>query len=410
MTTPSPSRVHRSHTIARLAFRLAGLFGIVAGIWAVVVLIRGGSWWGPLHAFAAGTVLAAISGASQMFTITWSAASPPPPALTSAQRRLLGVGVALVLIGVGAGFDGAIWVGALAVVAALVLLGWSLTSTVRRSLLRRFDLSARFYLLAVAAGVVGVTLGAMLGSGVAGDSFMSMRLVHSHLNLVGLVGLTIVGTLPTFLPTVAHHRAVSGREAIIAWWLAGAGSAAMVAGLWWGAPPVGAGTIAVGLSATLILSGILWRLWQRGRQKLPFLQVAAGTSWLIVWSIVDGIRLLSDQTAVPWSQWTAVAIVAGVGQVLLGSLAYLLPVLAGPPLEPNASRMTSRPALPLFLANAAGLAGALGATAVLAGCAVVLVLDFALRLAVLTNGGTVILKGGRHCPDGRATSRPARRG
>jgi nitrite reductase (NO-forming) len=386
VTIPSPSRIHRSHTIARLAFRLAGLFGIVAGVWGVVVLIRGGSWWGPLHAFVAGTVLAAISGASQMFTITWSAASPPSPALTSSQRRLLAVGVALVLIGVGAGFDGAIWAGAVGMVAALVLLGWSLTSTIRRSLLRRFDLSARFYLLALAAGVVGVTLGAVLGSGAAGDYYLSMRLVHSHLNLVGLVGLTIVGTLPTFLPTVAHHRAVSGREAVVAWWMAGTGAAAMVAGLWWGAPPVGAGTLAVGTSAVLILGGILARLWDRGRRRLPFLQVAAGTGWLILWAAVDGIRLLGDQAAVPWSRWTAVAVVAGVGQVLLGSLAYLLPVLAGPPLEPNSGRMTAQPSIPLVFGNAAGLAGALGATPVLTVCALIWLVDFARRLVSLTRG------------------------
>lgn len=384
MSSPSTSRVHRSHTIARLAFRLAGMFGAVAGIWAIVVLIRGGSWWGPLHSFVAGAVLAAISGASQMFTITWSAASPPPPAVTSTQRRVLGAGVALVLIGVAAGIDALTWIGAAAVVAALVLLGWSLSSTIRRSLLRRFDLSARFYLLALSSGVVGVTLGAMLGSGTAGESYVSMRLVHSHLNLVGLVGLTIVGTLPTFLPTVAHHRAVSGREAVVAWWMAVAGAGAMFTGLWWGAPPVGAGTLAMGTSAALILGGILARLWNRGRRKLPFLQVAAGTGWLILWAAIDGIRLLGDQAAVPWSQWTAVAVVAGVGQVLLGSLAYLLPVLAGPPLEPNAGRMTAQPALPLVLANAAGLAAALGATAVLTVCAGLWVVDFGRRLVMMT--------------------------
>jgi len=331
----------------------------------------------------AGTVLAAISGASQMFTITWSAAAPPSPTLTALQRWLLGGGVALVLAGVGAGITPLVWPGAAAVVAALVLLGWSLAGTIRRSLLRRFDLSARFYLLAILAGVVGVTLGAILGSESAGDRFISMRLVHSHLNLVGLLGLIIVGTLPTFLPTVAHHRAVSGREAIAAWWMAMAGTAAMLAGLWWGPGPVGAGTLAIGAAASLILGGVLIRLWTKGRRRLPFLQVAAGTVWLILWTVVDGSRLLADQV-VPWSKWTAVAVVAGVGQVLAGSLAYLLPVLAGPPLEPNASRMTARPALPLLFVNAAGVAGSLGATRVLAGLVLIWLVDFGLRLVTLS--------------------------
>ncbi|HSJ35459.1 MAG TPA: hypothetical protein VLB85_10440 [Acidimicrobiia bacterium] len=382
MTPTSSSRVQRSHTIARLAFRLAAMFGVVAGVWAIVVLIRGGSWWGPLHSFVAGTVLAAISGASQMFTITWSAAAPPSPTLTTLQRWLLGGGVGLVLAGVGGGITPLVWPGAAAVVAALALLGWSLAGTIRRSLLRRFDLSARFYLLAIMAGVVGVTLGAILGSDSAGDRFVSMRLVHSHLNLVGLVGLTIVGTLPTFLPTVAHHRAVSGREAIAAWWMAMAGTTAMLAGLWWGPGPVGAGTLAIGAAASLILGGVLIRLWARGRRRLPFLQVAAGTVWLILWTVVDGSRLLADQVVV-WSNWTAVAVVAGVGQVLAGSLAYLLPVLAGPPLEPNASRMTARPALPLLVVNAAGVAGSLRAPWVLAALVLIWLVDFGLRLVTL---------------------------
>lgn len=62
--------------------------------WAVVVLARGGSWWGPIHAFLAGTVLLAISGASQMFTITWAAVKPPTRLLTTTQRWLVAAGVA----------------------------------------------------------------------------------------------------------------------------------------------------------------------------------------------------------------------------------------------------------------------------------------------------------------------------
>src|SRR5690606_33311171 len=81
-------RVAVSHRIAAAAFRSAGVFGVVAVIWALVVLIRGGSWWGPLHSFLVGTVLFAIAGASQMFTITWAAAPPPPAAVSVAQRRI----------------------------------------------------------------------------------------------------------------------------------------------------------------------------------------------------------------------------------------------------------------------------------------------------------------------------------
>src|SRR5690606_20888084 len=123
---------------------------------------------------------------------------------------------ALVLIGVSTGSDIVTWVGALGVAAGLVALIVSIVGVIRKSLLRRFDLSARFYVTAFVTGVAGVVLGAVLGTGSAGAESVSARLVHSHLNLLGLVGLTIVGTLPTFLPTIAHHRAVSGREAVVA--------------------------------------------------------------------------------------------------------------------------------------------------------------------------------------------------
>ncbi len=86
-------RVVESHEIASSSFRAAALFGLVAIVWAGWVLIRGGSWWGPLHAFLAGTVLLAISGATQMFTITWSAAPAPRAGLATGQRWAVAGGV-----------------------------------------------------------------------------------------------------------------------------------------------------------------------------------------------------------------------------------------------------------------------------------------------------------------------------
>ena len=55
---------------------------------------------GAPDAFLAGTVLLAISGASQMFTITWSSTTPPPRARALTQRWLIIAGVAAVLVGV----------------------------------------------------------------------------------------------------------------------------------------------------------------------------------------------------------------------------------------------------------------------------------------------------------------------
>lgn len=382
-------RVVASHAIARASFLAAGVFAAVAAGWAVWVVWRGDSWWGPLHTFLAGTVLLAIAGATQMFTITWSAAPAPPAVLSRTQRWTLVAGVALVLVGMVSEIRWVIVTGAALAMVGLGLLALSLWSAVRNSLLRRFDLSARFYMLALAAGVTGVALGGIMGAEVAGQSFLDIRLVHSHLNLVGLVGFTIVGTLPTILPTFAHHKAVSGAEAKVAWWLAVLAAVLIGSGLFTGGTGVGIGTAVAGVALFLILAGVLLRLGRRGLEGgLPYLQVAVGSVWLGAWAAIEGIGLISGWIPGPFSAWTAAVVVAGVGQVLLGSLAYLLPVLAGPAprLGRNFARTHSRPWLPLGLAN-------LGAVALLVGFPVIAfvaiaawVADFGIRLATMEWG------------------------
>jgi nitrite reductase (NO-forming) len=381
-------RVVESHTIARLALRLAGLFAVVAVGWAGVVLYGGGSWWGPLHAFLAGTVLLSISGAAQMFTITWATAPPPSRWLAAFQRWAVAAGVLAVLIGVTIDSSPVVWLGAGAVVLGLIALGTSIVGAVRRSLLRRFDLSARFYITAFGAGVVGVSIGALLGTGALADRFFAARLVHSHLNLLGLVGLTIIGTLPTFLPTTAHHRAVSGREAIVAWWL-GLGGAVVIASALW-APPemVGAGNLAIAAAATAVLGGILLRLGRKGAAKLPFVQVSIGVTWLVAWAIVDGVGILQSGSSPVFGGWAAAAVVAGVGQVLAGSLAYIVPVLLGPPLEPASSILTRHRWIPLTLVNGAGVALAAGSGQVAVAAMGMWVVDILFRITALTRAHT----------------------
>ncbi|HEX6146465.1 MAG TPA: hypothetical protein VF083_06770 [Acidimicrobiia bacterium] len=373
-------RVVHSHTIARRALAGAAFFALVAMVWAVVVLTGGGSWWGPLHAFLVGTVLLAISGASQMFTITWSASPAPPGWLSAVQRWLVGAGAGAVLIGVSADLDWLVWLGALAVIGGLAALSASIIRAVRHSLLRRFDLSARFYLTAFAAGMIGVVLGAILGSGWVAEPYARLRLVHYHLNLVGLVGFTIIGTIPTFLPTVAHHRAVSGKEATVAWWLCVAAGIAFVSGLVAPREVIGVGSALVALAASMILAGIVGRLWQKGRDKLAFLQITAGVVWLVAWAVIDAYGLIGGGGFGPFNRWTTAAVVVGVGQVLLGSVAYLAAVLLGPPLGRRLELFEERWALPLIAANAGGVVLVLGwAPGAIIGFAVWLA-DFAWRL------------------------------
>ncbi|MEZ5175186.1 MAG: hypothetical protein R2823_03165 [Acidimicrobiia bacterium] len=378
------ARVVESHRLLAAMLLAAGVFGVVGVAWAIGVAIRGGSWWGPIHALMAGAALSAISGATQMFTITWSSARAPRRPLIITQGVVLWVGVALVLVGIPTNRDWIVWSGGTAVVVALILLGAALLGTIRRSLLRRFDLSIRFYFVALSAGVIGVTLGVLLGTGSVASRYGDFRQVHLHLNLVGLIGLTVVGTLPTLLPTFVKHRAVSRREARIAWWLGVGGVVAIAAGLFAPLWTIGAGTLLVAAAATTIVVGIVGRLGRKGlRGGLPFFHVLAGVCWLVAWACVDAFGLLTEQPLGHFSGWTAAAVVVGVVQVIVGSVAYLVPVLVGPPIGANLDRMTGNPWLPVILANAAGVALVAGWTPVATVFLALWIIDLGRRLASL---------------------------
>lgn len=382
-------RVVESHRLASSAFRLAGGFGLVAVGWSLWVLRNGGSWWGPLHAFLAGAVILSISGASQMFTVTWSAAPAPGRTVTIGQRWAVTVGVAAVLIGVSKGWSTVAGVGAMVVMGGLATLAGSLVATVKRSLLRRFDLSARFYVLALVAGTVGVGFGGVMATGIWNAGYTQLRLVHFHLNLIGFVGFMIVGTLPTLLPTIAHHKAVSGPEVRWSWWLAVASVATLAAGVVGGAPMVGSGTVLAGVSLAVMLVGIVGRLGRRGLVgRLPYVQVVTGGLWLVAWTIVDGGKLLTGVTPEPFQGWTMAAVVAGVGQVLAGSLAYLVPVLVGPGprLGRNFDRTHRRAWVPLLAANGAGVSLVLGGAVPAAVCGGMWLFDLGFRLVSLERG------------------------
>ena len=321
-----------------------------------------------------------------MFTVTWSAAPASGRVVTVGQRWAVTVGVAWVLVGWSAGWIYVAVAGALVVMGGLVTLAVSLVATVRRSLLRRFDLSARFYVLALAAGTVGVGLGGLMVSGITGEWYSRIRLTHLHLNLIGLVGFTIIGTLPTLLPTIAHHKAVSGHEARWGWWLAVASASALAVGVVAGEPAVGLGTVLAGSSMVVVLAGVVGRLGRRGLVgRLPYVQVVVGSLWLVAWTVVDGGKLLSGAGAEPFQGWTMAAVIAGIGQVLAGSLAYLVPVLVGPGprLARNLDRTHRRALLPLLAANGVGASLVLGFATPAAVCGGLWLLDFGYRMAGL---------------------------
>jgi hypothetical protein len=82
--TAAAARVRVAQAGARKALVLAAGFCVAAAGAAVVPHRTGG--WLPLHLFLVGSIGLAISGATRLFTVTWSAGRPAHPRLVVTQR------------------------------------------------------------------------------------------------------------------------------------------------------------------------------------------------------------------------------------------------------------------------------------------------------------------------------------
>jgi nitrite reductase (NO-forming) len=354
-------RVRVSHRQTRATLRLA--LGFIAAA-AVAAVLDTGRWL-PLHLLLAGGVVLAISGVSLMLTVTWSAAPAPADRWVWTQRACVAVGAA----GVGAGReadapDAIVGAAGAVFLVGLVSLGVLLVVTVRRGVERRFDVAVASYLAALVAGIaaVGVGIGMAVGSPTA-----ELRAAHVALNLLGLVGLVIGGTMPFFAATVGRSRmaphASAARLAATSAWQVGALGVA-VAGLAAGADGVaGAGLVAY----TAGIGAVLWLLPRPTRRQLrwagPRLAALwAGAAWWAAAVVASAVDVVARDTAVLTGRWLAVLVVAGYAQILWGSLAYLLPMLRGGGHERLGEGFATTRSWPgLAAVNVAGVALALSA-------------------------------------------------
>ncbi|QJW38522.1 multicopper oxidase domain-containing protein [Cellulosimicrobium protaetiae] len=249
-------------------------------------------------------------------------------------------------------------VGALLVVAGLLADVWSLVvaggvlvgagalthATVlalqgRGALPSRFGRLVRYYVVAAACLPVGVTLGVLMARGGAGtEAYGRLYVAHVTLNVLGWVGLTVLGTLVLLWPTVLRTRIepdadVAARHALpvlttgillvvaacaVGWRPLVAAGAAVVLG---GTVMVGRHLAAQGRAAQRRAWGFAaWSLaasvvWFAGSVATFGIQVAAAPSWAAAQDAIGGLLL-------PF-------VVGFAAQVLLGALTYLVPVVLG---------------------------------------------------------------------------------
>lgn len=292
--------------------------------------------WLAIHLLLLGAATNAILVWSAHFTAGVLRAPAPPTRRAEAVRLgVLNLGIAAVLVG-GAGELP--WLGVAgsgAVFAAVAAhLAW-LAARLRAALPARFTITVHYYLAAAAALLTGIPVGAWMLV-VADAARPRLVLFHAHVNLLGWVTLTVLGTLLTLWPTVLRTQIPDGAIASLRAALptAVAGLAALAIGVlaWW--PELAAGGLALFAVAAVITARPAVRA---GRRKTPASfaawSIVAAAGWLLVALAIDAHTLLTapePAAAVDGFDAVLVPLLAGfVAQVLLGSLTYLLPMALG---------------------------------------------------------------------------------
>ncbi|NES37202.1 hypothetical protein G3554_13670, partial [Micromonospora sp. PPF5-17] len=292
--------------------------------------------WLAIHLLLLGAVTNAILVWSAHFTAAVLRTPVPSRRRPEGVRlAVLNVGVCAVLVG---GTADRPWVGvggaALVFAAVAAHLAW-LARRLRRALPARFRVTVHYYLAASLALLAGVPVGA--GMLLTDDAHRPrLLLFHAHVNLLGWVTLTVLGTLLTLWPTMLRTRMADGaaRAAAVALPLACVGLLLLGLGLlaWWRA------VTAVGLALFLLGVSVALRpalAVARGRPPYAFAtwSLAAAAGWLLVALAVDAVTLLTatePATAVDRFGQVLIPLLVGfVGQVLVGALTYLLPVVLG---------------------------------------------------------------------------------
>jgi nitrite reductase (NO-forming) len=257
---------------------------------------------------------------------------------------LLNAGVVAVVAGMVADLWPLTLAGGTAVVVAAVWHAVGLLRRMRRALPSRFGATVRYYVAAGGILPIGVTLGVVMARGDLGDGAQARFVVaHAVLNLLGWVGLTVLGTLVTLLPTMLRTRMTEGSEVMARRALPGLVVAVAVA-----AGGALAGSLAVAALGVLgYVAGVVAVCvphLQEVRRKPPTgfatASVIAGLLWLVLSLLALAVGLV---TAESWEEaaeragWlTAPLLVGFAAQVLLGALTYLVPVVLGG--GPNAVR------------------------------------------------------------------------
>ncbi len=299
--------------------------------------LRWDSRWLLAHVLLLGAVSNAILVWSAHFaTSVLRTTRKNPYHMQAARLCVLNLGIVSVIAGVLVAAWPAVVAGAVLIGGSVLWHGGLLVSQLHHAARADLAVVSWFYLAAALCLLAGVSLGTLLAGGL--DVAVRPRLLVAHIlvNVLGWVGLTIVGTLTILWPSMlrTRHAARAGQLARVTLAVLCVALALMLASVLAGRHVLAAAGVAVFLAGLCIASV---PLATTARQRIPSSyaswSVLAGWGWLVGSLIALGS--LFAQTpgwggAVAGLRRLVIPFALGfILQVLLGALTYLIPVVLG---------------------------------------------------------------------------------
>ena len=293
--------------------------------------------WLMVHLLLLGAVTTALLVWSWHFSVAVLRAPQSPTRRGEAVRiTTANLGALGVVAGVLANTPAVTILGAVAVAAAVAAHVGALVIRLRRALPSRFAFTVRAYVAAGLLLIPGIALGVLMARGTwDATTYSQLLLGHVTINLLGWVGLPILGTLVTLWPTMLHTRLApdAERQARRALPLLIGGTLVTTAGALTGLDLLAAAGVAgYLLGIGLTVAPMVTEMRQRPPAVFASWSALAGVVWLSGTLVAFGIALVSgsaDALSRLAGQLVAAALIGGVLQVLLGSLSYLVPVMVG---------------------------------------------------------------------------------
>lgn len=252
-----------------------------------------------------------------------------------ARIRILSLGILTCCVGIVATWPWVVVAGAVLVGGALTWYAFALGHQVRHAMPGRFDATVRFYCAAACLLPLGASLGAILAFSPAEPWRTRLLLAHQALNLLGFIGLTVIGTLVTLWPTVLRtpmqpRQDRHGRMALVIVVVAVALTTAAALPGWWWLGAVGVTTWIIGLA--VVIGDLVACAVRKPPRDYPGYAMGAAVCWLVVWVVwldwtlvSQGRELVADDLmALSWP-----VIIGFLLQLVLGSMSYLMPMVMG---------------------------------------------------------------------------------